>query len=232
MKAAQGQKRFDYSEWQQRISCDSWFLPTGLGENILEEHLFTANRARVRREGFMLTCTVLFGSPQSCKIFATKLWCDEILKWFLNYLWCSIISRHVSPPLQSSPGMSRKQDKPLPAPPPPQRDPPPPPPPERPPPIPPESRHSWLPSPSPLSSCISSSTGALSDSQMHPETRCPKDSHLSDAHRTDAEHLLQLGPAGPSHGRPLSCPSAEFGRLHHRMEGAGNSESSKVGFSF
>ncbi|XP_053188013.1 E3 ubiquitin-protein ligase CBL-B-B [Scomber japonicus] len=130
---------------------------------------------------------------------------------------------------KSSPGMSRKQDKPLPAPPPPQRDPPPPPPPERPPPIPPESRHSWLPSASSLSSSISSSTSALSDSQIHPETRCPKDSHLSDAHRTDAEHSLQLGPPGPSHlnGRPLSCPSAGFGRLHHRMEGAGNSESSK-----
>uniref|UniRef100_A0A8D3DJ87 E3 ubiquitin-protein ligase CBL n=1 Tax=Scophthalmus maximus TaxID=52904 RepID=A0A8D3DJ87_SCOMX len=68
----------------------------------------------------------------------------------------------------SSPGMSRKQDKPLPAPPPPQRDPPPPPPPERPPPIPPESRHSWLPSSSSLSSSMSSSTGALSDSQMPP----------------------------------------------------------------
>lgn len=40
---------------------------------------------------------------------------------------------------QSSPGMMRKQDKPLPAPPPPIRDPPPPPP-ERPPPIPPDNR--------------------------------------------------------------------------------------------
>ncbi|XP_039220920.1 E3 ubiquitin-protein ligase CBL-B isoform X1 [Crotalus tigris] len=40
---------------------------------------------------------------------------------------------------KSSPGMMRKQDKPLPAPPPPIRDPPPPPP-ERPPPIPPENR--------------------------------------------------------------------------------------------
>ncbi|KAI9516412.1 hypothetical protein NQZ68_015913 [Dissostichus eleginoides] len=62
---------------------------------------------------------------------------------------------------KSSPGMSRKQDKPLPAPPPPQREPPPPPPPERPPPNPPESRHSWVPSSSPSSS----STGMLSDSQ-------------------------------------------------------------------
>lgn len=127
--------------------------------------------------------------------------------------------------------MSRKQDKPLPAPPPPQRDPPPPPPPERPPPIPPESRHSWLPSSSSLSSSISSSTGTLSDSQMNHETRCPKDGHLADTHRTVSDHPLQLGlGGGPSHlnGRPLSCPSAGFVRLHHRMDGAGNSESSKV----
>lgn len=41
--------------------------------------------------------------------------------------------------LQSSPCMVRKQDKPLPAPPPPLRDPPPPPP-ERPPPVPPDNR--------------------------------------------------------------------------------------------
>ncbi|XP_054873212.1 E3 ubiquitin-protein ligase CBL-B isoform X10 [Amphiprion ocellaris] len=130
---------------------------------------------------------------------------------------------------KSSPGMSRKQEKPLPAPPPPQRDPPPPPPPERPPPIPLESRHSWLPSSSSLSSSISSSTSALSDSQTPPDTRCSKDSHLADTHRTGAEYQLQLGPAGPSHlnGRPLSCPSGEFGRCHHRIEEAGNSESSK-----
>ncbi|XP_040005455.1 E3 ubiquitin-protein ligase CBL-B-B isoform X2 [Xiphias gladius] len=130
---------------------------------------------------------------------------------------------------KSSPGMSRKQDKPLPAPPPPQRDPPPPPPPERPPPIPPESRHSWLPSSSSLSSSVSSSTVALSDSQMPPETQCTKDSHLADSHMTGVEHQFLLGPTGPSHlnGRPLSCPSAGFGRLNHRMEGAGNSEISK-----
>ncbi|KAI3373484.1 hypothetical protein L3Q82_021955 [Scortum barcoo] len=130
---------------------------------------------------------------------------------------------------KSSPGMSRKQDKPLPAPPPPQRDPPPPPPPERPPPIPPDSRHSWLPSSTSLCSAISSSTGALSESQMPPEARCPKDSYFADSHRTGSEHLLQLGPTGPSHinGRPLSCPSAGFGRSHHRIDGAGNSESSK-----
>uniref|UniRef100_A0A667WU14 E3 ubiquitin-protein ligase CBL n=1 Tax=Myripristis murdjan TaxID=586833 RepID=A0A667WU14_9TELE len=133
---------------------------------------------------------------------------------------------------KSSPGMSRKQDKPLPAPPPPQRDPPPPPPPERPPPIPPETRHSWLPNSSSSSSSISSSTSALSDSQMLSETRCPKDSHLADAHRTGVDHPGQLGPPGSSHlnGRPLSCPSGGFGRLHHRMEGLGSSDSSKVSF--
>ncbi|XP_032389460.1 E3 ubiquitin-protein ligase CBL-B-B isoform X1 [Etheostoma spectabile] len=130
---------------------------------------------------------------------------------------------------KSSPGMSRKQDKPLPAPPPPQRDPPPPPPPERPPPIPPESRHSWLGSSSALSSSLLSSTGTLSDSQMPLDTRCPKDSHFADVHRTGSEHPLQLEPTGPSHlnGRPLSCPSAGFGRSHQRMEVAGTSESSK-----
>ncbi|XP_058483124.1 E3 ubiquitin-protein ligase CBL-B-B [Solea solea] len=125
---------------------------------------------------------------------------------------------------KSSPGMSRKQDKPLPAPPPPQRDPPPPPPPERPPPIPPESRHSWFPTSSSLSSSMSSSTSALSDAQMPPETRPTKD-----AHRSGVEHQLQMGHAGHSllNGRPLSCPSAGFGRLHHRMEGAGTTEGSK-----
>uniref|UniRef100_A0AAQ6APH5 E3 ubiquitin-protein ligase CBL n=1 Tax=Amphiprion ocellaris TaxID=80972 RepID=A0AAQ6APH5_AMPOC len=112
------------------------------------------------------------------------------------------------------------QEKPLPAPPPPQRDPPPPPPPERPPPIPLESRHSWLPSSSSLSSSISSSTSALSDSQTPPDTRCSKDSHLADTHRTGAEYQLQLGPAGPSHlnGRPLSCPSGEFGSDTKKVE--------------
>nr|XP_046265905.1 E3 ubiquitin-protein ligase CBL-B-B isoform X2 [Scatophagus argus] len=127
---------------------------------------------------------------------------------------------------KSSPGMSRKQDKPLPAPPPPQRDPPPPPPPERPPPIPPEQHHCWLPNSSSLSSSISSSTGALSDSQTNPETWGSKDSHFVDVHRTGSEHPLQLGPTGPSHlnGRPLSCPTAGFVSLHHRMEGPGNSE--------
>lgn len=111
--------------------------------------------------------------------------------------------------------MSRKQDKPLPAPPPPQRDPPPPPlPPERPPPIPPESRHSWFPSSS------SSSSGTSLESQKKSDTPCPKDSHLD----------APLGLGGPSHlnGRPVSCPSAGFGRLPHRTDGGGTPESSKV----
>lgn len=127
---------------------------------------------------------------------------------------------------KSSPGISRKQDKPLPAPPPPQRDPPPPPPPERPPPVPPESHHSSLPSSSYMSS---SSTGMLSEFQISSETWCSKDSHLTDAHKTGGEHQLQLGPTVPCHlnRRPLSCPSVEFVRLHQRLDGAGNSESSK-----
>uniref|UniRef100_A0A674NS61 E3 ubiquitin-protein ligase CBL n=1 Tax=Takifugu rubripes TaxID=31033 RepID=A0A674NS61_TAKRU len=113
----------------------------------------------------------------------------------------------------SSPGMSRKQDKPLPAPPPPQRDPPPPPPPERPPPIPPESRHSWFPS-------SSSTSVTLFEYQKKTDAQCPNDSHVD-----------PLGLAGPSHlnGRPLSCPSAGFGGLPHRTDGGGTSESSKVG---
>ncbi|XP_036976326.1 E3 ubiquitin-protein ligase CBL-B-B isoform X1 [Acanthopagrus latus] len=142
----------------------------------------------------------------------------------------AIRSPSVSPTAspKSSPGMSRKQDKPLPAPPPLQRDPPPPPPPDRPPPIPPESRLSWLPSFSSLSSSISSSTGALPDSQMNPETWCSKDSHFPDNHRTGSESPIQFGPTNPSHlnERPLSCPSGGFVRLHHRMDGARKSESS------
>ncbi|XP_011617424.1 E3 ubiquitin-protein ligase CBL-B-B isoform X1 [Takifugu rubripes] len=112
---------------------------------------------------------------------------------------------------KSSPGMSRKQDKPLPAPPPPQRDPPPPPPPERPPPIPPESRHSWFPS-------SSSTSVTLFEYQKKTDAQCPNDSHVD-----------PLGLAGPSHlnGRPLSCPSAGFGGLPHRTDGGGTSESSK-----
>ncbi|XP_075876199.1 E3 ubiquitin-protein ligase CBL-B-B isoform X1 [Nelusetta ayraudi] len=113
---------------------------------------------------------------------------------------------------KSSPGMSRKQDKPLPAPPHFQRDPPPPPPPERPPPIPPESRHSWLPS------CSSASSFAATsgDSQKKGEVACSKD--FADSKQSGPSHL---------NGRPLSCPSTGFARLHHRADGAGSAESSK-----
>ncbi|XP_040035872.1 E3 ubiquitin-protein ligase CBL-B-B isoform X2 [Gasterosteus aculeatus] len=122
-------------------------------------------------------------------------------------------SPNVSP--KSSPGMSRKQDKPLPAPPPPRRDPPPPPPPERLAPIPSESWHSWLPTSSPLTSSISSSMGKLSGSQMPPEILFPKDTLLK--------------PTGHCHlsGRPLSFPSAGLRKLHQRMEETGTSESYK-----
>lgn len=128
--------------------------------------------------------------------------------------------------------MSRKQDKPLPAPPLLQRDRPPPPPPERPLPMPPESHHSWVPNCSSLSSSMSSFTGTPLDPQKNTETWCPKDSHHADAQRSGSKNLLQPGLSGPSHlnGRPVSCPAAGFGRLNHRMEEAGASESSQVGF--
>ncbi|XP_031428511.1 E3 ubiquitin-protein ligase CBL-B isoform X2 [Clupea harengus] len=121
---------------------------------------------------------------------------------------------------KSSPGMPRKQDKPLPAPPPPQRDPPPPPPPERPPPIPPDGRASWLP---PLSS---SSSLPPRDPQLPPEAWCPKDSPLVDSRPGAAERSPKLGHSAPSHvnGRPLSCPLAESGSgsgraQHSRLDG-------------
>ncbi|XP_061106148.1 E3 ubiquitin-protein ligase CBL-B [Conger conger] len=110
---------------------------------------------------------------------------------------------------KSSPGMSRKQDKPLPAPPPPQRDPPPPPPPERPPPIPPDGRTSWLAVPS---------AGLPRDPQPTLEAWCPKDSALADP-RPGPEHSPKLAHAAPLHinGRPTSDPLT--GRVHHRAEG-------------
>ncbi|XP_041657294.1 E3 ubiquitin-protein ligase CBL-B-B isoform X2 [Cheilinus undulatus] len=137
---------------------------------------------------------------------------------------CSPSSSPISSP-KSSPSMSRKQDKPLPAPPPPQRDPPPLPPPERPPPIPLESRHSWLPS----SSSVSSSTSLLAGSQIPPQPFNPRDGPFSDDPNSGYEHRLQLGPTVPPHlnGRPLSCPPAEFRRLPDRGDRARNSDSSK-----
>ncbi|CAN9501498.1 unnamed protein product [Ophioblennius macclurei] len=110
---------------------------------------------------------------------------------------------------RSSPGMSRKQDKPLPAPPPPQRDPPPPPPPERPPPIPPETRHSWLPT----------SSSSSSSSPVPHETRGPEDVPSAE---------LRPGTAQPPRisSRPLSCPLGDFGS-HQRVEGVRHPEGSK-----
>lgn len=124
--------------------------------------------------------------------------------------------------------MSRKQDKPLPAPPPPHRDLPPPPPPDRPLPILPEARHSWVPGSFLLSSPLSFSTGKLSDSYLPPESRCAKDANTADSHR--ALDPFQLRPARLPHinGRPLSCPPENFGRLNQRLEGAGKSECPKV----
>lgn len=76
--------------------------------------------------------------------------------------WFCVLS---SVPPQSSPCMVRKQDKPLPAPPPPLRDPPPPP--ERPPPIPPDSR---------LSRHFHHGEGVPSRDQPMPlEAWCPRD---------------------------------------------------------
>lgn len=64
---------------------------------------------------------------------------------FLRPLPSTVCLTALSVSAQSSPGQSRRQDKPLPAPPPPQRDPPPPPPPDRPPPFPPDGRAPRLP---------------------------------------------------------------------------------------
>ncbi|MGH0163448.1 UNVERIFIED_CONTAM: hypothetical protein FKN15_045426 [Acipenser sinensis] len=95
---------------------------------------------------------------------------------------------------KTSPFMARKQDKPLPAPPPPLRDPPPPPPPERPPPIPPDGRPAWLPQ----------IPASLPTREQHvpPEAWCPRDS-LGPALHTDsrlaADRSPKLGHTAPSH---------------------------------
>ncbi|XP_056096175.1 E3 ubiquitin-protein ligase CBL-B isoform X2 [Rhinichthys klamathensis goyatoka] len=114
---------------------------------------------------------------------------------------------------KSSPGMSRKQDKPLPAPPPPQRDPPPPPPPERPPHIPQEGRAAWL---------ITPSSGLPRDPRAPLEAWSPKDSTaLSDCKTSAADRSPKLAHAAPAHinGRPLSCSGADLGlnRTGHRL---------------
>uniref|UniRef100_A0A672KGK2 E3 ubiquitin-protein ligase CBL n=1 Tax=Sinocyclocheilus grahami TaxID=75366 RepID=A0A672KGK2_SINGR len=123
---------------------------------------------------------------------------------------------------KSSPGMSRKQDKPLPAPPPPQRDPPPPPPPERPPHIPQEGRAAWL---------VTPSSGLPRDPRAPLEAWSPKDSPaLSDCRMSAADRSPKLAHAAPVHinGRPLSCSGADLGlnRISHRLNA--QSECSKV----
>ncbi|XP_048872305.1 E3 ubiquitin-protein ligase CBL-B isoform X2 [Brienomyrus brachyistius] len=109
---------------------------------------------------------------------------------------------------KSSPGMSRKPDKPLPVPPPPLRDPPPPPPPERPALIPPDGRAAWGPLPG---------AGLPRDPQPGPEPWCPKESPLVAVDRSP-----KLGHAAPSHlnGRPVPFAPSDggFGRQHHRLE--------------
>uniref|UniRef100_A0A671RWH5 E3 ubiquitin-protein ligase CBL n=1 Tax=Sinocyclocheilus anshuiensis TaxID=1608454 RepID=A0A671RWH5_9TELE len=123
---------------------------------------------------------------------------------------------------KSSPGMSRKQDKPLPAPPPPQRDPPPPPPPERPPHIPQEGRAAWL---------VTPSSGLPRDPRAPLEAWSPKDSTaLSDCRTSAADRSPKLAHAAPAqiNGRPLSCSGADLGlnRTSHRLNV--QSECSKV----
>uniref|UniRef100_A0A8C2DX18 E3 ubiquitin-protein ligase CBL n=1 Tax=Cyprinus carpio TaxID=7962 RepID=A0A8C2DX18_CYPCA len=121
----------------------------------------------------------------------------------------SLVIDHIK---KSSPGVSRKQDKPLPAPPPPQRDPPPPPPPERPPHIPQEGRAPWL---------VTSSSGLPRDPRGPLEAWSPKDSTaLSDCRTSAADRSPKLAHAAPVHinGRPLSCSGADLGlnRTSHR----------------
>ncbi|KAJ8368301.1 hypothetical protein SKAU_G00083290 [Synaphobranchus kaupii] len=109
---------------------------------------------------------------------------------------------------KSSPGMSRRQDKPLPAPPPPQRDPPPPPPPDRPPPVPPDAGASWPPRPS---------AGLPSDPHLPPEARCPAESLLLNG-RHGADRSPKLAHGAPSHlsGRAEGTAT----RHHHRPDPA------------
>ncbi|XP_051971601.1 E3 ubiquitin-protein ligase CBL-B isoform X2 [Xyrauchen texanus] len=115
---------------------------------------------------------------------------------------------------KSSPGMSRKQDKPLPAPPPPQRDPPPPPPPERPTHMPQDSRAAWL---------VTPSTGLPRDPRAPLEAWSPKDiTPLTDCRAVAADRSPKLAHAAPAphtNGRPLSCSGADLGvnRTSHRL---------------
>ncbi|XP_036391956.1 E3 ubiquitin-protein ligase CBL-B-like isoform X2 [Megalops cyprinoides] len=104
---------------------------------------------------------------------------------------------------KSSPGVTRRQDKPLPAPPPPLRDAPPPPPPDRPPPAPPEGRSSWSPH---------SSTALFPDPHLPPEAWYPTES------RRGTDRSPKLAHATPSlpNRRPRSCCSTDAGagRVH------------------
>ncbi|XP_059400903.1 E3 ubiquitin-protein ligase CBL-B-like isoform X2 [Carassius carassius] len=114
---------------------------------------------------------------------------------------------------KSSPGLSRKQDKPLPAPPPPQRDPPPPPPPERPPHIPQDGRAAWL---------VTPLSGLPREPRAPLEAWSPIDSTaLSDCRTSAADRSPKLAHAAPVHinGRPLSCSGADLGlnRTSHRL---------------
>ncbi|TRY91020.1 hypothetical protein DNTS_021659, partial [Danionella cerebrum] len=114
---------------------------------------------------------------------------------------------------KSSPGMSRKQDKPLPAPPPPQRDPPPPPPPERPLHVPQDSRAAWL---------VTPSSGLPRDPRAPLEAWSPKDSiALVESRTSAADRSPKLAHVAPAlmNERPLSCSSTDLGlnRTSHRM---------------
>ncbi|NXY03570.1 CBLB ligase, partial [Pteruthius melanotis] len=114
---------------------------------------------------------------------------------------------------KSSPCMVRKQDKPLPAPPPPLRDPPPPPP-ERPPPIPPDSRagrHLHHPE-----------SGPARDQPAPLEARCPRDVFATSqlvGCRGDASPKAGLTAVSNANGRHGRLSSEQgFVRKHRRHE--------------
>ncbi|XP_039600363.1 E3 ubiquitin-protein ligase CBL-B [Polypterus senegalus] len=117
---------------------------------------------------------------------------------------------------KSSPCMVRKQDKPLPAPPPPQRDPPPPPPPERPPPIPPDSR--------PLRHPHSNPSLPSRELHMPAEAWCPRENVGPGLHtdcRPPADRSPKLGLTAPTqlNGRH-TCLTTDsgFGRQKPRID--------------
>ncbi|XP_064159363.1 E3 ubiquitin-protein ligase CBL-B-like [Anguilla rostrata] len=131
---------------------------------------------------------------------------------------------------KSSPGVSRRQDKPLPAPPPPQRDPPPPPPPDRPPPVPPDGRAARLPHP-PTSEAAAhlppppppqeawSPGESLQPNGRHGADRSPKPPHGGRADRTAARCHQRPEPAAEG-AKPLAnglLPSDEYDVLPPRQ---------------